>query len=148
LDPVEQAVQAEAVRLVRGLAGAVAVPDAVQTPIDLGDIAAVARVVLLDESYTGPKFMMSGPEAITQPEEVEAIRAAIGREVKFEALSREEALELWTPLMGAETAEWLLDGFRMMSEWQMTPEPTVLEVTGRPALTYREWARRNADAFR
>jgi hypothetical protein len=29
----------------------------------------------------------------------------------------------------------------------MTPEPTVLEVTGRPALPYRQWAERNADAF-
>lgn len=123
-------------------------PEAVQTPIDLGDIAAVARVVLLDESYTGRKLSMSGPEAITQPEEVELIGAAIGRPVRFEALSREEALEAWTPVMGKETAEWLLDGFRMMSEYRMTPEPTVLEVTGRPALPYREWAVRNAAAFR
>jgi uncharacterized protein YbjT (DUF2867 family) len=122
-------------------------PEAVQTPIDLADIAAVARAVLLDESYTGRKLTMSGPEAITQPEEVEAIGAAIGRELKFEELSRAQALELWTPVMGAETAEWLLDGFRMMSEYRMTPEPTVLEVTGRPALPYRQWAERNADAF-
>lgn len=123
-------------------------PEAVQTPIDLADIAAVARVVLLDESYTGQKLMMSGPEAITQSEEVAAISAAIGREVKFEALSREEALELWAPAMGVETAEWLLDGFRMMSEYRMTPEPTVLELTGRPALPYRLWVEQNADAFR
>ncbi|GAA1608619.1 NAD(P)H-binding protein [Kribbella sancticallisti] len=123
-------------------------PQAVQTPIDLADIAAVARVVLLDESYTGRKLTMSGPEAITQPEEVAAISAAIGREVKFEELTREEALAVWTPQMGAVSAEWLLDGFRMMSEYLMSPEPTVLEVTGRPALPYREWAVRNADAFR
>ena len=123
-------------------------PEAVQTPIDLADIAAVARVVLLDESYTGRKLMMSGPEAITQPQEVEAISAAIGREVKFEALTREEALAEWSPTMGAEVAEWMLDGFRMMSEYTMTPEPTVQEVTGRPALPYRVWAEQNADAFR
>ncbi|MDX6281494.1 MAG: hypothetical protein QOH03_2565, partial [Kribbellaceae bacterium] len=40
-----------------------------------------------------------------------------------------------------------LDGFRMMSEYRMSPEPTVLEVTGRPALPYREWAVRNASSF-
>ncbi|MDX6281810.1 MAG: hypothetical protein QOH03_2881, partial [Kribbellaceae bacterium] len=76
-------------------------PGAVQTPIDLGDIAAVARVVLLDESYTGRKLMMSGPEAITQPEEVALIGAAIGRSLRFEELSPAEALAAWTPLMGA-----------------------------------------------
>jgi len=123
-------------------------PDAAQTPIDLGDIAAVARVVLLDESFTGRKLMMSGPEAITQPEEVELIGAAIGRPLRFEELSPEEAVAAWTPFMGKETAEWLVDGFRMMSEYKMAPEPTVLEVTGREALSYREWAVRNADAFR
>jgi uncharacterized protein YbjT (DUF2867 family) len=122
-------------------------PEAVQTPIDLGDIAAVARVVLLDESYTGQKLLMSGPEAITQPEEVALIAAAIGRPLRFEELSRAEALALWAPSMGVETAEWLLDGFRMMSEYRMSPEPTVLELTGRPALSYREWAVRNAPAF-
>ncbi|GAA0957466.1 NAD(P)H-binding protein [Kribbella koreensis] len=122
-------------------------PEAVQTPIDLADIAAVARVVLLDERYAGRKLVMSGPEAITQPEEVALIGAAIGRSVRFEALTRAEALAAWAPSMGVQTAEWLLDGFRMMSEYRMTPEPTVLEVTGRAALPYREWAVRNAAAF-
>jgi uncharacterized protein YbjT (DUF2867 family) len=122
-------------------------PEAVQTPIDLGDIAAVARVVLLDESYTGRKLTMSGPEAITQSEEVALIGAAIGRSLRFEELSWDEALAAWTPLMGAETATWMLEGFRVMSEYRMSPEPTVLEVTGRPPLTYREWAVRNAASF-
>lgn len=123
-------------------------PEAVQTPIDLGDIAAVARVVLLDESYTGRKLVMSGPEAITQPEEVALIGAAIGRSLRFVELSREETKAAWTPVMGAETAEWLLEGFRMMAEYKMAPESTVQELTGRAALPYREWAVRNADAFR
>src|SRR5690242_10006616 len=52
--------------------------DAVQTPIDLVDIAAVARVVLLDEAFTGQKLVLSGPEAITQPEEVAEIAAVLG----------------------------------------------------------------------
>ncbi|ADB35005.1 NmrA family protein [Kribbella flavida DSM 17836] len=121
---------------------------AVQTPIDLGDIASVASVVLQDESYTGRKLTMSGPEALTQPEEVELIAAAIGRDLRFEELTPEQAVARWAPSMGEETAEWLVDGFRMMAEYRMTPEPTVHEVTGRPAKTYREWAIENADAFR
>ncbi|MEV8374621.1 NAD(P)H-binding protein [Kribbella sp. NPDC056861] len=122
-------------------------PEAVQTPIDLADIAAVARVVLLDESYTGKKLVMSGPEAITQPEEVAWIAAAIGRPVRFEELTREEALAAWTPVMGSDVANWMLDGFRMMSEYRASPSPTVLEVTGRAPLAYRDWAVRNAAAF-
>jgi uncharacterized protein YbjT (DUF2867 family) len=121
---------------------------AVQTPVDLADIAAVARVVLLDESYTGQKLTMSGPEGLTPPQQVEHIAAAIGREVKFEEQTPEQYLEVWTPVIGAQTAHWLLDGFRMMAEHPMAPEPTVPAITGRPAVTYREWAIANADAFR
>jgi hypothetical protein len=29
----------------------------------------------------------------------------------------------------------------------MKPEPAVAELTGRPAVTYREWAVANADVF-
>ncbi|WP_405062035.1 NAD(P)H-binding protein [Kribbella sp. NBC_01505] len=121
--------------------------DAVQTPIDLVDIAAVARVVLLDESFTGQKLVMSGPEALTQPQEVEHIAAAIGRPVKFEELAPQEYLDQLAPVIGLETAQWLLDGFRMMAEHPMTPEATVAELTGRPATPYRDWAVRNAAVF-
>jgi uncharacterized protein YbjT (DUF2867 family) len=123
-------------------------PAAVQTPIDLADIAAVARVVITDEQYTGQKLTMSGPEALTPPQQVAHISAAIGREVRFEEQTPQEYLDLWTPIVGAETAQWLLDGFRMMAEYHMTPEPTVPELTGRSGTTYREWAVANADAFR
>ncbi|MEU8227457.1 NAD(P)H-binding protein [Kribbella sp. NPDC048915] len=122
---------------------------AVQTPIDLGDIAAVARVVLLsEERYGGRKITMSGPEGLTAPEQVEQIGAAIGRELKFEELTPQQYLDNLAPITGLETAHWLLDGFRMMAEYPMRPEPAVAEITGRPAATYREWAVANAEAFR
>jgi hypothetical protein len=55
---------------------------------------------------------MSGPEALTQVEQVR-----------------------------------LVDGFRMMAEYRMTPESTVQELTGRPGKMYRQWATENAAAF-
>ncbi|HWD77694.1 MAG TPA: NAD(P)H-binding protein [Kribbella sp.] len=123
-------------------------PNAVQTPIDLADIAAVARVVLLSEKYNGEKITMSGPEGITPPEQVAHIAAAIGQKVRFEEQTPTEYLEGMAPLIGAEAAQWLLDGFRMMAEHPMTPEPAVLELTGRRGTTYAEWAKANAAAFR
>jgi len=120
---------------------------AVQTPIDLADIAAVARVVLLSSSYSARKITMSGPEGITQPEQVAWISEAIGREVRFEELTPDEYVDGLAPVIGRETAQWLLDGFRMMAEHPMKPEPAVLDLTGRPGTTYREWARANAAVF-
>ena len=120
---------------------------AVQTPIDLGDIAAVARVVLLSSNYSGQKLTMSGPEGLTAPEQVAYIAAAIGRDVRFEELTPQEYLARLAPAIGLETAQWLLDGFRMMAEYPMKPESTVPALIGRPAVTYREWAVANAAAF-
>jgi uncharacterized protein YbjT (DUF2867 family) len=120
---------------------------AVQTPIDLADIAAVARVVLLSEEYGGQKITMSGPEGITPPEQVAWISEAIGREVRFEELAPDEYVEGLAPVIGRATAQWLLDGFRMMAEHPMKPEPAVRDLTGRPGTTYREWARANAAVF-
>lgn len=120
---------------------------AVQTPIDLGDIAAVARVVLLSDRFSGEKIAMSGPEGLTPPEGVARISEAIGQEVRFEEQTPQEYLDSLAPAIGLETAQWLLDGFRMMAEYPMKPEPAVAELTGRPAVTYREWAVANADAF-
>ena len=118
-----------------------------QTPIDLGDIAAVARVVLLSSGYSGQKLTMSGPEALTPPEQVAHIAAAIGREVKFEELTPAEYLSGLAPVIGLETAQWLLDWFRMMAEYPMKPEPTVGLLTGRSGVTYREWAVAHASDF-
>ncbi|GAA3119134.1 uncharacterized protein YbjT (DUF2867 family) [Kribbella aluminosa] len=121
---------------------------AVQTPIDLADIAAVARVVLQSERYDGQKITMSGPEGISPPEQVAHLATALGKEVRFEEQTPDEYLAALAPAVGLETAQWLLDGFRMMAEWPMKPEPAVLEITGRPGVTYAEWAETNADAFR
>jgi uncharacterized protein YbjT (DUF2867 family) len=122
--------------------------NAVQTPIDLADIAAVARVVLLSDRYVGQKIVMSGPEGLTPPEQVAHIAAALGAEVRFEEQTPASYLEALAPAIGLETAQWLLDGFRMMAEHPMKPEPAVFELTGRPGTTYAEWALANADAFR
>lgn len=121
---------------------------AVQTPIDLGDIAAVARVVLLSEAFGGQKLTMSGPEGITPPEQVAWIAAALGREVRFEEMTPSEYLGGLAPVIGLETAQWLLDGFRMMAEYPMKPSSTVPDLLGRPGVTYREWAVANVAAFR
>jgi uncharacterized protein YbjT (DUF2867 family) len=122
--------------------------NAVQTPIDLGDIAAVARVVLMSEKYGGQKITMSGPDGITPPEQVAQISAAIGRELRFEELTPSEYVDGLAPVIGLQTAHWLLDGFRMMAEHPMKPEPAVHDLTGRAPMTYTEWAVVHADAFR
>jgi hypothetical protein len=47
-----------------------------------------------------------------------------------------------------EYAAWYVDGMRLLAEHPQVAVPTVAELTGRPAMTFAEWAREHADLFR
>ncbi|WP_129667658.1 NAD(P)H-binding protein [Phytoactinopolyspora endophytica] len=113
------------------------------------DIAAVSVKALLEDRHVGAAYALTGPEVVTQAEQVRIIGEAIGREVRWEELSPEEArMQL--------LAEWGDEGYVEMalSAWANmvdNPEPvtyTVEEVTGTPARTFRQWAIDHAAAFR
>jgi uncharacterized protein YbjT (DUF2867 family) len=122
--------------------------DAAETPIDLGDIAAVAAEVLLDESYVGEKPVLTGPESISQRAQAGAIGAAIGRDVRFEELTPDETRAAWAGTVSPEAIEWLLDGFALSTAHPQVPLPTVEQITGRKPRTYAQWAVANAEQFR
>ncbi|WP_106396641.1 NmrA family NAD(P)-binding protein [Actinocorallia populi] len=113
------------------------------------DLGAVAARALRDDAYAGAELVVTGPEVVTQRRQIELIAEATGRPVRWEELSREAALaqmigEGWDSAM----AENLLNYHGSLVE---APEPvtsTVEEVTGVPALSFRQWARDHADAFR
>lgn len=122
-------------------------PRSANAPIDLGDIAAVAAVALLEDGHEGRSYELTGPETITRAEMVRCIGAALGREVPYVELTHEEAVAKRTPGMG-EYARWYVDGMAQLVDHPQRALPTVAEVTGRPATTFAQWAVQNADAFR
>ena len=60
------------------------------SPIDERDIAAVAARVLYEDGHAGGDYVLTGPESLSQAEQVRTIGAAIGRRIQFEELSPEE----------------------------------------------------------
>ncbi len=58
------------------------------------DIADVAVAALLEDGHVGKAYTLTGPAVITYREQVEAIGAALGEEVQYEEVTREEAREL------------------------------------------------------
>jgi uncharacterized protein YbjT (DUF2867 family) len=135
-------------------------PSAPSLAIHDGDIAAVAVTALLTDGHAGRWYDLTGPALLTRGEQVAAIGAALGEEVRFEEVSASEAREILLAQggWGAENADFLL-GFADYSatgpsfddvDWaeMLVPLPTVEEVTGRPARTFAQWARENVDAFR
>ena len=47
-----------------------------------------------------------------------------------------------------EFARWYVDGMRDLVQHPQEANRLVEEITGRPATTFAQWARKKADAFR
>ena len=108
------------------------------------DIAAVAVRALREEGHVGARHVLTGPEALTQAEQARTIGEAIGRTVRWEELSREEAQGRLAGLV-PDTA---LDTWASFVDTPEAVTSTVEDVTGNPARGFAEWAREHADDFR
>jgi uncharacterized protein YbjT (DUF2867 family) len=112
------------------------------------DVAEVAAAALLEDGHIGKKYMVSGPESITQIEQARAIGAAIGREIRFEELTPEQARSLWSHFMPEDEIDTEL---MILGESVDKPKkvwPTYERVTGRPGRSYAQWAVEHANDFR
>jgi uncharacterized protein YbjT (DUF2867 family) len=113
------------------------------------DIAAVAVRALTEAGHYGAKYVLTGPEAVTQADQVRIIGEMTGQPVRWEELSPTVARHQLTAALGDA-------GFadRALGYWAtLVTEPelvtrTVQEVTGSPARTFREWATDHAGDFR
>jgi uncharacterized protein YbjT (DUF2867 family) len=126
-------------------------------PIDERDIAAVAVRVLREEGHGGGEYVMTGPESLTQREQIATIGRAIGQDLRVEEMSPDEArIELMTvmdwgmaPATGVTAViNKLLDAWGAAIGQPAFVTSTVEEMTGRPARTFREWATDYAADFR
>jgi uncharacterized protein YbjT (DUF2867 family) len=117
--------------------------------IDERDIAAVAMRALTDRGHDGARYLLSGPAVLTQAEQLATIGQAIGRELCWEELSRQAALEALTAAWGdpgfAETA---LHAWQWFVDHPETVTSAVQDVTGAPARSFADWAAANVAAFR
>ncbi|MFE6766746.1 NAD(P)H-binding protein [Streptomyces sp. NPDC057689] len=113
------------------------------------DIASVARVALTEPGHRGRAYALTGPEPVSARQQVEAIAAAVGREVPFTGTTREETRGWMAEVFGEEAADAVLDvtGGDVNDEL-LAVRDTVAHLTGAPGRTFRQWAEENAAAFR
>src|SRR5206468_9726649 len=60
-------------------------------PIDERDIAAVAVRALCEDGHAGAEYVLTGPQSLSQFEQVSAIGRVIGRSLRIEEISPDEA---------------------------------------------------------
>ncbi|MFF9144235.1 NAD(P)H-binding protein [Streptomyces sp. NPDC014861] len=113
------------------------------------DMAAVAVRALTTDTLLGARPVLTGPELVTQERQVALIGEAIGRPVRFEEITLDEAAEQMRAAgYPAELVEAVLPAQAGMLD---APEPVndeVERITGTPARSFREWAVDHAPDFR
>src|SRR5262245_33751667 len=116
-------------------------------PIDERDIAAVAARALFEDGHEGRDYVVTGPQSLSQAQQIDIIADAIGRPIRFEELSpdefRRETEGRWPPAV----VDMLLAAWGATIGRPAFVTSTVAEVVGTPARTFRQWAVDHADAF-
>jgi uncharacterized protein YbjT (DUF2867 family) len=123
----------------------VAVPTA---PIHERDIAAVAVRALCEEGHAGAEYVITGPQSLTHAEQVEAIGSVIGRPLRIEEISPDEARGELLDRMPLSIVNMLLNAWAAAAGQPVFLTTTVAEITGTPARTFRDWVTDHAAGFR
>lgn len=116
--------------------------------IDPYDIAAVAARALLTDGHQKRTYLLSGPESLLPADQVAVLANVLGRDLRCEGLSDEEARAHLREVIPAEYVDALLHLYIDAPLDGPQVVPTVQEVTGHAARTFAQWANAHADAFR
>lgn len=104
------------------------------------DVAEVAAAILTRGGHAGRAYDLTGPQSLTQAQQVRILGDALGRALTVEDLDPEPVREQMSRFMDAE---FLAALFGLMRDAVGKPAPVndvVEQITGHPARTYAQWA--------
>ena len=117
-------------------------------PIHERDIAAVPVHALCEEGHAGAEYVLTGPQSLSQLKQISTIGGVIGRSLRMEEISPDEARRELLLLMPAFVVNMLLDAWAAAIGQSALVTSTVAEITGAPARTFRDWVTDHATEFR
>jgi uncharacterized protein YbjT (DUF2867 family) len=116
-------------------------------PVDERDVAAVSARTLYEDGHTGGDYVLTGPESLSQAEQVRVIGDVLGRRIQFQELTPDEFRRETANTWPAPVVEMLLTAWGATMGRPAYVTSTVAEVVGAPARTFRQWVADHADAF-
>lgn len=123
--------------------------DAPTAPTDERDLAAAAVRVLREDGHAGAEYVLTGPQSLTQAEQVHTIGRAIGRSLRAEEMSPDEAHSELLPILGSPiVVNMLLNAWAAAIGQPAFVTSTYAQLTGAPPRTFLEWATDHAGEFR
>jgi uncharacterized protein YbjT (DUF2867 family) len=117
-------------------------------PIDERDVAAVAVRALSEDGHVGAEYVLTGPQSLSQFEQLSTIGSVIGRSLRIEEISPDEARRELRTISSAVGVNMLLDAWAAAIGQPAHVTSVVAEITGAPPKTFVQWATDNVSAFR
>jgi uncharacterized protein YbjT (DUF2867 family) len=117
-------------------------------PIDERDIAAVAVRALCEDGHAGGEYVLTGPQSLSQFEQVSTIGRVTGRALRIEEISPDEAQRELLRIGPLVAVNMLLQAWAAALGQPAYVTSTVAEITGAPAKTFVDWVTDNAAEFR
>jgi uncharacterized protein YbjT (DUF2867 family) len=115
-------------------------------PVDDRDVAAVVARTLYEDGHAGGDYVLTGPQSLSQAEQVGIIGDVLGRPITFEELSPEE-FRREAPDSSRPAVDMLLAAWDATMGQPAYVTSTVSDILGSPPRTFRQWAADHAAAF-
>ena len=117
-------------------------------PVDERDIAAVAVRALREDGHASAEYVLTGPQSLSQFEQVSTIARVIGRSLRIEEISPDEARRELLAIGPLPAVNMLLQAWAAAIGQPAHVTSTVAETTGALPHTFLDWATDNAAEFR
>ncbi|MEV4279950.1 NAD(P)H-binding protein [Actinoplanes xinjiangensis] len=115
-------------------------------PIDDRDLTAVIARTLYEDGHAGGDYVVTGPESISQAEQVSIIGDVLGCPITFEELSPEE-FRRHAPEAARPAVDMLLAAWNATMGRPAYVTSAVSDLLRTPPRTFRQWATDHATAF-
>jgi len=120
-------------------------------PIDERDIAEIGVLALTateaGNPHAGKDYVLTGPESLTQREQIAILGRTLGRSLRVEELSPDEARGELAALFPLTAINMLLNAWCATLGVPALVTPAFAELTGTPPRSFEQWAKDNAACF-
>jgi uncharacterized protein YbjT (DUF2867 family) len=117
-------------------------------PVDDRDVAAVAALALRGSGTAGGDHVLTGPDSLSQAEQVRIVGDAAGRAVSFVELTADEFRRETEGSWPRPAVDMLLDAWHATLGVPAYVTSTVHDLLGTAPRSFRQWAADHASAFR
>ena len=108
-------------------------------PVDDRDVAAVVARTLLEDGHAGGDYVLTGPESLSQAEQVRILGEVLERPVRFDELTPDEFRRDTEGSWPRPVVDMLLDAWAATMGQPAYITSTVSEVLGTAARPFRQW---------